>query len=87
MKNQSGKVTLEDLPSVLVKVKSLSSSFKEKEIKEILGGLGSDYESDDDLDFESFLKVSLIFLCVVLCFVCSCESLLMNVMCNVCRYI
>ncbi|CAL9243655.1 unnamed protein product [Arabidopsis halleri] len=59
LKNQSGKVTLEDLPSVLVKVKSLSSAFKEKEIREILGGLGSDYESGDDLDFESFLKVYL----------------------------
>lgn len=65
MKSQSGKVTLEDLPSVLVKVKSLSSAFKEKEIRELLGGLGSDYESDDDLDFESFLKVSFIFLCCV----------------------
>ncbi|CAH8279761.1 unnamed protein product [Arabidopsis lyrata] len=59
LKSQSGKVTLEDLPSVLVKVKSLSSAFKEKEIRELLGGLGSDYESDDDLDFESFLKVYL----------------------------
>ncbi|KAL1209655.1 Fimbrin-3 [Cardamine amara subsp. amara] len=58
LKNQSGKITLEDLPSVLVKVKSLSSAFKEKEIREILADLGSDYESHD-LDFESFLKVYL----------------------------
>lgn len=50
---------------MLVKVKSLSSTFKEKEIREILGDLGSDHASDD-LDFESFLKVSLIvFICSV----------------------
>ncbi|XP_010443166.1 PREDICTED: fimbrin-3-like [Camelina sativa] len=58
LKNQNGKVTLEDLPSVLVKVKSLSSAFKEKEIRELLPDLGSDYETDD-LDFESFLKIYL----------------------------
>lgn len=58
LKNQSGKnITLEDLAPVLVKVKSLSCAFKEKEIREILGDLGSDHATDD-LDFESFLKVS-----------------------------
>ncbi|CAH8320489.1 unnamed protein product [Eruca vesicaria subsp. sativa] len=51
LKNQSDKVTLEDLPPVLARVKSLTSAFKEKEIRETL---------PDDLDFESFLRVYLI---------------------------
>ncbi|CAN6811313.1 unnamed protein product [Brassica oleracea] len=55
LKNQRDKVTLKDTP-VLVKVKSLTSTFKEKEIIEILPDLASDYAAYDDLDFESFLK-------------------------------
>lgn len=47
--------TLEDLPLVLVK--SLTSAFKEKEIREILPYLASDYAAYDDLDFESFLTL------------------------------
>ncbi|CAF1897007.1 unnamed protein product [Brassica napus] len=55
---------LEDLPLVLVK--SLTSAFKEKEIREILPYLASDYAAYDDLDFESFLTVSFmnLFRCV-----------------------
>ncbi|KAH0896846.1 hypothetical protein HID58_046414, partial [Brassica napus] len=49
----------EDLPLVLVK--SLTSAFKEKEIREILPYLASDYAAYDDLDFESLL------LCVCVC--------------------
>ncbi|CAN7013158.1 unnamed protein product [Brassica oleracea var. botrytis] len=54
----------EDLPLVLVK--SLTSAFKEKEIREILPYLASDYAAYDDLDFESFLTVSFmnLFRCV-----------------------
>ncbi|WZZ39190.1 hypothetical protein YC2023_035449 [Brassica napus] len=60
LKTQRDKVTLEDLPPVLVKVKSLTSAFKEKEIRETLPDLASDYAADDDLDFESFLRIYLI---------------------------
>ena len=60
---------------MLVKVKSLTSAFKEKEIRETLPDLASDYAANDDLDFESFLRVSFVFFCVVR-FV---ESLSMNV--------
>lgn len=47
-------------------VKSLTSAFKEKEIREILPYLASDYAAYDDLDFESFLTVSFmnLFRCV-----------------------
>ncbi|KAG2254514.1 hypothetical protein Bca52824_084650 [Brassica carinata] len=56
--------TLEDLPLVLVK--SLTSAFKEKEIREILPYLASDYAAYDDLDFESFLTVYALLIKVVL---------------------
>ncbi|KAH0921811.1 hypothetical protein HID58_021829, partial [Brassica napus] len=42
LNSKRNKVTLEDLPPVLVKVKSLTYAFKEKEIKEILPDLASD---------------------------------------------
>ncbi|KAF2581708.1 hypothetical protein F2Q70_00007962 [Brassica cretica] len=60
LKTLRDKVTLEDLPPVLVKVKSLTSAFKEKEIRETLPDLASDYAANDDLDFESFLRIYLI---------------------------
>lgn len=55
MKNQSGKITIEDLPPLLAKLKALSATFKEDEIKGILGELGSD--TSTDVSFEEFLKV------------------------------
>ncbi|KAJ0261636.1 Fimbrin-3 [Hirschfeldia incana] len=60
LKTQRDKVTLEDLPPVLVMVKSLRSAFKEKEIKQLLTDSASDYASHDDLDFESILRIYLI---------------------------
>ncbi|KAL0665273.1 hypothetical protein Bca4012_102111 [Brassica carinata] len=56
----------EDLPLVLVK--SLTSAFKEKEIREILPYLASDYAAYDDLDFESFLTTLIVCLCVLFFF-------------------
>lgn len=60
MKNQIGKITVEDLPALLAKLKALSATFKEDEIREMLRELGSDTISD--VSFEEFLKVLLRFL-------------------------
>uniref|UniRef100_A0A1J3IPI9 Fimbrin-1 n=1 Tax=Noccaea caerulescens TaxID=107243 RepID=A0A1J3IPI9_NOCCA len=53
LKNQIGKITVEDLPSLLTKLKA----FKEDEIREMLRELGSD--SSSDVSFEEFLKIYL----------------------------
>lgn len=46
-----------DLPSVFKKLKAFSELFTEDEIKE---ALGESYQNmDDEIDFESFLRVSL----------------------------
>lgn len=55
VKNQNGKVTIEDLPPLFAKLKALSATFKEDEIKGMLGELGSD--TSTDVSFEEFLKV------------------------------
>ncbi|KAG7541357.1 Calponin homology domain [Arabidopsis thaliana x Arabidopsis arenosa] len=57
MKKQSGKITTEDLPPLLAKLKALSATFKEDEIKGMLGELGSD--TSTDVGFEEFLKIYL----------------------------
>jgi plastin-1 len=57
VKNQNGKVTIEDLPPLFAKLKALSATFKEDEIKGMLGELGSD--TSTDVSFEEFLKIYL----------------------------
>ncbi|GKC33666.1 fimbrin-1 [Tanacetum coccineum] len=54
LKNQNGQVLVEDLPSLLVKLKPFSEIFKEDEIRDLLCASGSD--SSNDVDFEGFLK-------------------------------
>lgn len=56
MKNQNGQVTAGDLPSLMVKSKAFKETYSEEEIRNILSGLGSNLS--DEIDFESFLKVS-----------------------------
>lgn len=56
MKNQQkGKVTVGDMPSLIMKVKSENDSFNEEEIRQRLGESHSDM--NDEIDFEGFLKV------------------------------
>ncbi|XP_010545257.1 PREDICTED: fimbrin-1 isoform X2 [Tarenaya hassleriana] len=57
LKNQSGKITIEDLPPVFAKLKALSATFKEDEIRGILSELGS--QTTGDVDFEAFLRIYL----------------------------
>ncbi|XP_058210540.1 fimbrin-5-like [Rhododendron vialii] len=56
-RNQSGKVTIGDLPPVMVKLKGLSEMFTEAQIKTILGESSSDMNAE--IDFESFLRAYL----------------------------
>uniref|UniRef100_A0A5B6ZPQ4 Calponin-homology (CH) domain-containing protein n=1 Tax=Davidia involucrata TaxID=16924 RepID=A0A5B6ZPQ4_DAVIN len=56
-RNQSGHVTLEDLPPVMAKLKALSEMLREEEIKAILGESSSDMSKE--IDFESFLRAFL----------------------------
>ncbi|WZZ89408.1 fimbrin-1-like [Brassica napus] len=55
LKNSSGNITIEDLPSLLSKLKSISATFKEDEIRQILQEHASDNTSSD-VGFEEFLK-------------------------------
>ncbi|XP_024005291.1 fimbrin-1 isoform X2 [Eutrema salsugineum] len=57
LKNQSGKITIQDLPPLLVKLKALNSTFKEDEIRDILCELS--FDSSSDVGFEEFLKIYL----------------------------
>lgn len=59
VKNQNGKVTVADLPSILARLKAFSQTFNEEEIKKILSESAS--EMDHEVEFESFLKVHLNF--------------------------
>lgn len=61
LKNSSGNITIEDLPSLLSKLKSISATFKEDEIRQILQEHASDNTSSD-VGFEEFLKVIWSFL-------------------------
>lgn len=51
----SGKVTLADLPPVLVQLKAITDVLAENEITDILRESSSDL--DEEADFESFLRV------------------------------
>lgn len=57
IKNRSGKVTVRDLPPLMIKLKTFSEMFTEEEIKAIVGESGSDVE--DEVDFEAFLRTYL----------------------------
>ncbi|KAK9268969.1 hypothetical protein L1049_000736 [Liquidambar formosana] len=56
-KNQNGKVTVEDLPPLMVKLKAFSEMFTEEDIRGIVGESSSDMS--DEIDFEAFLKTYL----------------------------
>ncbi|XP_039027017.1 fimbrin-1-like [Hibiscus syriacus] len=57
VKNQNGKVTVEDLPPLMVKLKAFSALLTEDEIRQILGESYSD--TSTEIDFETFLRVYL----------------------------
>jgi plastin-1 len=57
VRTQSGRVTVGDLPAVFVKLKAYTEMFTEDEIKDILGESYKDM--DEEIDFESYLRVSL----------------------------
>lgn len=56
-KNQNGKVTTGDLPHIMMKLKAFKERHSEEEIRGILSE--SDPQLSDEIDFESFLRVSL----------------------------
>ncbi|KAL0000686.1 hypothetical protein SO802_014467 [Lithocarpus litseifolius] len=56
VKNQNGKVTGEDLPPLMAKLKAFRE-FTEEEIRGILGELNSDLS--EEIDFEAFLRAYL----------------------------
>ncbi|XP_052207874.1 fimbrin-5-like [Diospyros lotus] len=56
-RNQSGKVTLRDLPPVMVKLKGVNEILTEPQIRTILGESSSD--ESKEIDFESFLRAYL----------------------------
>ncbi|KAK9285848.1 hypothetical protein L1049_025049 [Liquidambar formosana] len=56
-RNQSGHVTVGDLPPVMVKLRAVSGMFTEDEIKAILGESCTDM--GEEIDFESFLRAYL----------------------------
>ncbi|GMJ05056.1 fimbrin 1, ARABIDOPSIS THALIANA FIMBRIN 1 [Hibiscus trionum] len=57
VKNQNGKVTVEDLPPLMVKLKAFSALLTEDEIRQILGESYTDMSTE--IDFEAFLRVYL----------------------------
>jgi plastin-1 len=65
VKNQNGKVTVGDLPPFMVKLKPFRE-FTEEEIRGIFRESGSDLS--EEIDFESFLRVSVLCLLIFLCF-------------------
>ncbi|KAH7844660.1 hypothetical protein Vadar_030379 [Vaccinium darrowii] len=56
LKNRNGKVTIGDLPPLMVKLKAFGEMFKEKEIGEIVAETGA---VDNEIDFEGFLRIYL----------------------------
>ncbi|KAF7145761.1 hypothetical protein RHSIM_Rhsim04G0015900 [Rhododendron simsii] len=56
LKNRNGKVTIGDLPPLMVRLKAFGEMFKEAEIGEILAESGS---VDNEIDFEGFLRMYL----------------------------
>ncbi|GAB2279838.1 fimbrin, variant 3 [Dionaea muscipula] len=59
VRKQKGKITVEDLPGILVKLRAFSQKFKEEDIRATLDELTSD--PSNEIDFESFLKLYLNF--------------------------
>jgi len=58
-RTQSGRVTVGDLPAIFKKLKVFSELFTEDEIK---AALAQSYQNmDEEIDFESFLRVSFYF--------------------------
>lgn len=55
-RNSSGQLTVEELQPVMVKLKNLGEILTAEEIRAILGESFSN--KNDDIDFESFLRVS-----------------------------
>ncbi|GER32418.1 fimbrin 1 [Striga asiatica] len=53
-KNLNGKVTVEDLPSLMIKVKGLNETFDEEQIRQAVGELHPDM--NNEIDFEGFLR-------------------------------
>lgn len=56
-RTQSGRVTVGDLPPIFAKLKAFTEMFNEDEIKAILSESLTNME--EEIDFESFLQVSL----------------------------
>lgn len=55
-RTQSGRVTVANLPPIFKKLKAFSEVFTEDEIKNVLA---ESYQNmDEEIDFESFLRVS-----------------------------
>lgn len=59
-RNQSGKVSLRDLPPVMVKLKAIAQILEEDEVKDSLSESFSDL--DQEVDFETFLRV--LYICL-----------------------
>ncbi|XP_051125450.1 fimbrin-1 isoform X2 [Andrographis paniculata] len=57
IKNQKGKVTIDDLPSLMAKLKGFKGVFKEEDIRGGLQELQSDM--NNEIDFEGFLRLYL----------------------------
>lgn len=55
-KQKNGKVTVGDMPSLIVKLKTESDTFSEEEIRQRLRESHADM--NDEIDFEGFLKVN-----------------------------
>ncbi|KAJ8527856.1 hypothetical protein K7X08_015307 [Anisodus acutangulus] len=60
-RDQSGKVTLGDLPPVMCKLKAFQDVLSEDDIKEILSESSSNMS--EEIDFESFLRIHLAINC------------------------
>lgn len=58
-RTQSGRVTVGNLPPIFKKLKAFSELFTEDEIKDALAE--SHQNMDEEIDFESFLRVSFCF--------------------------
>ncbi|KAM6553982.1 hypothetical protein CsatB_014744 [Cannabis sativa] len=57
MKNQNGKFTVGDLPSLMLKLKAFKEMYSEAEIRGFLGDQVSDFSNE--IEFEGFLRVYL----------------------------
>ncbi|KAL3632700.1 Fimbrin-5 [Castilleja foliolosa] len=57
IKNQNGKVTVGDLPPLMIKLKGVNGTFDEEEIRQ---GLGESHSNmNDEIEFEGFLRLYL----------------------------